>query len=336
VISRPDRMRTDRWRSALWHSVPVTSLVAGLMYYWFGVADRYSVFLYYHDMGPRVPDTSPFSPVTSSRYWMAGCVASGAVMVLYAAASWSLARWPAYRPPQWWRVWVCSAVPLVVAIPAITMTVNQPTLPPLHAARVTLATLVGLALALLPGKWAAERPIGLALLAFDGLALMMVMTGLAGVEYVVYWLASGAMWRVRMLLLSLAAGLLCLSIASLLWVLWRRSSVMSENATPIPNGMAVFGGGLGMSYLSTPLLHHIAYTDGYHYISDMDNFLARNGVLQVAIFLVAATLAVAATRLRQTAAARWVERTVDSSVQQSTLFSLTTRTQRHKGTEHST
>ncbi|UCC76774.1 MAG: hypothetical protein JSW37_14925, partial [Anaerolineales bacterium] len=330
MIPRPDRMHIDPWWSALWHSVPVTALVAGLMYYWFGVADRYTVFLYDHDMGPRVPDTSPFSPVTSSRYWMAGLVASGAVMVLYAAASWILARWPAYRPPRWWRVWVCSAIPLVVAILAITMTVNQPTLPPPHAARVTLATLVGLALALMPGKWAAERPSGFALLAVDGLALMMVMTGLAGVEYVAYWLASGGMWRVRMLLLGLAAGLLCLSVASWLWVLWRRSSLMSEVAEPIPNGVAVLGAGLAMSYLFMPLVHHIAYTDGYYYITDMDNFLARNGVLQAGIFLVAAALAVGATRVRQAAAARWAQRTLERSARQGTLLSSTTRTQRHK------
>ena len=85
-------LRIQLWWEALPHALPVTALVIGLFYYWFAVADRYIVFLYYHNMGPRVPDTSPFGFVTASRYWMAGLVASGAVMVLYTAASWLLKR----------------------------------------------------------------------------------------------------------------------------------------------------------------------------------------------------------------------------------------------------
>ena len=63
------------WGTALLCAVPVSLLVLSLFYYWFAVADRFFIFLYYHDMGSVVPDTSPFSPVTSSRYWMAGLVA---------------------------------------------------------------------------------------------------------------------------------------------------------------------------------------------------------------------------------------------------------------------
>ena len=81
---------SKRTRSALLHALPVTALVLCLFYYWFAVADRYTVFLYYHDMGSLYPDTSPLSGVTSSRYWMAGLVASGAVLALYGAASWLL------------------------------------------------------------------------------------------------------------------------------------------------------------------------------------------------------------------------------------------------------
>ena len=116
-----------------------------------------------------------------------------------------------------------------------------------------------------------------------------------------------------MLLLSLAAGLVCLSVASLLWVLWHRSSVVSENGGPVPDGTAVFSAGLAMSYLFMPLVHHSAYTDGYHYITDMDNFLARNGVLQMAIFLAASALAVGATRLRQAALGRWAQHTTQAA-----------------------
>lgn len=45
------------------------------------------------------------------------------------------------------------------------------------------------------------------------------------------------------------------------------------------------------------------------------------------------SLVAGATRVRQGAATRWVERTVDSNVRHGTLLGPTTRTQRHKGTE---
>ena len=69
------------------HALPVTVLVLSLFYYWFAIADRHIVFLYYHDVGPFVGDTSPFSAVSSSRYWMAGLVSSGMAVVLYTGAS---------------------------------------------------------------------------------------------------------------------------------------------------------------------------------------------------------------------------------------------------------
>ena len=59
-------MRDERWRAAAsrvaaWHAAPVVVAVLALFYYWFAIADRYIVFLYDHDLGPRVPDTMPFS-----------------------------------------------------------------------------------------------------------------------------------------------------------------------------------------------------------------------------------------------------------------------------------
>ena len=99
---------------------------------------------------------------------MAGLVAAGAVMVIYTVFNWTLGRLAIrrgqnYRPPTWWRVWVLCALPLAIGIPAITMTRNTPTLPFGLAAACVIATLAGLALALLPGEWAARRPVDLTL-----------------------------------------------------------------------------------------------------------------------------------------------------------------------------
>ena len=62
--------------------LPITVFLLGLTYYWFAVADRYAVFLYEH-LG-----ATPFDAVTGSRYWMAGLIANGFVLVLYTATMW--------------------------------------------------------------------------------------------------------------------------------------------------------------------------------------------------------------------------------------------------------
>ena len=129
------------------------------------------VFLYNH-MG-----ATPFDSRTSSRYWMTGLVAAGAVMVLYTTANWFAARirglrYASYDPPPWWQVWLLCVVPLGVGIPAITMSVNWPTLPPAGAAACTVAALIGLGLALAPGRLAAQRPAELGWLALGGMGLM--------------------------------------------------------------------------------------------------------------------------------------------------------------------
>jgi len=279
------------WRPALLHALPVTVMLVGLVWYWFAIADRHIVFLYYHDMGPLVPDTSPFSFVTRSRYWMTGLVASGAVMVLYAAANWLLARFGGqYRPPAWWRVWTLCAGPLLIGIPAITMTVNEPTLPAVNAAQTTVATLMGLVLALMPGRMAAERPSELIWLACDGWGLMMVLLNSIALERVGGWLARGRVSYVRWMVVGLAFGAGLLLVMTGLRV-WRR--------TCIPTAAAVFMAGLCVAYPLMALAHHVSFTDHYYYISGRDNFFARSGALQIGAWLIAATLALAVTRLRE-------------------------------------
>jgi len=279
-----------RWRSALLHALPVAALILVLFYYWFAVADRYIIFLYNHDMGPLYPDTSPFSRVTSSRYWMAGLVASGAVMVLYTAASWILARLFAnYRPPEWWRVWAVCAVVLLVGVPAITMTVNKPTLPVGHAALVTLVTLLGVGLALGPSGLAADRPGELLWLVADGIGVALMMLNLIHIEKVRRWLARGGIWWVRMMVVSLTVGVVWLFVVTGLRLWLRRR---------IPSAGAMFVAGLCIAYLLMPLVHHLVGTDGYYYISDSDNFFAQSWGVQAVAWLVTAATATGVTWVR--------------------------------------
>ena len=58
--------------------------------------------------------------------------------------------------------------------------------------------------------------------------------------------------------------------------------------------------GLCLSYLLLPLVHHLLATPpGYRYISAASNFFAFSPPLQLAVFVVAAGLEVAVTRLRK-------------------------------------
>jgi hypothetical protein len=278
------------WLTAVPFALAITLFLLSLFAYWFGVADRYRVFLYYHDMGPLVPDTSPFSTVTASRYWMSALVAAGAVMILYVASNWLAGRFFSdYRPPAWWQVWGLCAPALLLAIPLMTMNLNRPVLPARHAVQVTLTALAGLALALAPGRMAARHALDLFLLSLDGLALMLLLSAALGLERFGRWLTGGNCFYIGAMALSVVVGLFLLLALTILRT-WRRR--------PTPSRWELFVAGLCVAYLVMPLLHHVGFTDGYYYISDSDNFFTRDVRLQLAIWLVILLLAAGVTWLR--------------------------------------
>ena len=71
-------------------AVPLCLFLLGLFYYWFAVADRYAIFLYGH--GAPAFLWRLLRRRDRSRYWMAGLVAAGAVMMIYTAFNWTLGR----------------------------------------------------------------------------------------------------------------------------------------------------------------------------------------------------------------------------------------------------
>jgi hypothetical protein len=284
----------EGWRPAVIAAAPTSLFVLGLFYHWFAVADRYAIFLYGHSTR-GIPLAQPFDDVTRSRYWMAGLVAAGAVMVIYIAFNWFLGRLAIrrgqnYRPPAWWRVWVLCALPLIIGIPAITMTRNTPTLPFGLAAACVIATLAGLALALLSGEWAARRPVDLIWLAFDGLGLMPILLLLRSVELP----GRGVSVSMPLAILFAFGGLL----AAIAW-LGVMSGLRAWRRRPTPPAGALLAAGLCLSYLLLPLVHHLLATPpGWRYISTASNFFAFNPLLQLAALAVATGTAVAVTRLR--------------------------------------
>jgi hypothetical protein len=282
---------TRRWLRAAFHGVPVASFVLALYVYWFGFANRHIVFLYYHPMGPRILDTSPFSRVTSSRYWMAGLVASGALLALDSGISWALRRLsPGYVAPAWWQVWMIAGGLLTLGIPAITMTVGSPALPPLEAAKTTGSAIAGIGLACASGAWAAGRPRELLWLTLDGLSVMLVI--LVGSVFYFPLTRAGLSHGQAVGALPLA-GLVAaaLSLAALTGLRrWRRVAHSSARS--------IFASGLVLAYLLMPLLHHVAFTDGYYYVTSSDNFFYQPWGRQAAGWFLAAALAVGTKRVR--------------------------------------
>lgn len=283
----------DKWPSAAIFSFLTVLMLAGLLYYWFAQADRYVIFLYNHAMGPLYPDTSPFSRITSSRYWMAGLVVSGLVMVLYISINFILGRLTAdYRPPGWWQVWTLSAIPLAIFIPIMTMTANQPVLPLANALLVTIVTLVGLALALSPGRVAAQSPAGLFMLALDGFGLMLIVLILSQIPRLIELSSRGLIGFLVVAVLGIAAGLFLLLASTIIY---------KCRQWTIPGSFTVFIAGLCVAYPLMALVHHlyVGLTGGYFYISDSDNFFARSPWPNLLAWIVAAAIAMVMTNLRR-------------------------------------
>lgn len=292
AIHMPD---VRAWRRELLFAAPILALVLSLYYYWFAVRDRYFVFLYFHDMGRRF-DTTPFGWVTAGRYWMTGLVASGAVMLLYGAANFILGRVKKnYHAPVWWRVWLMCAVPLVIAIPALVMTVNDPVLPLRNAAQVTGALLIGLALAVRLGEYAAHHAVEYVLLMVDGVALTALL-------YTPSFLYARTRGNTALANMYLSLGVIAITLLAAVTAIyiWRRR--MS-----IPGALTVFVAYASMHYLFFPLYHHLFWcTDegswrdpGYFtYIPAHNNYFSRNALYQLGLWGVVFLLAFGVSRLR--------------------------------------
>ncbi|MCA9911506.1 MAG: hypothetical protein KC519_22785, partial [Anaerolineae bacterium] len=238
-------IRRQSLQIALMFAVPVVALVFYLFYLWFAVLDRYFIFLYFHDMGAGF-DTTPFGAITASRYWMSGLVTAGAVLVPYVLSHFVLGRiMRTFRTPDWRHVWLRCAVPLAVTIPLMVMTVNDPVMPITTAAQITVVMLIGLALALMSGRLAAERPLDFIWLALDGIAPAFLLLILVSVEDLARWQARGEARYINMFIIVSIGGMFGLLVMTALrW--WRRMKP--------PTSWAWLVSSLVIAYLLLPLI----------------------------------------------------------------------------------
>lgn len=281
------------WRVALTHAVMVSSLVLALFYYWFGVADRYAIFLYDH-LG-----AGPFDPRTVSRYWMSGLVASGAALVVYTYGNWLWGRIQGirgrrYGPPDGWRVWLLSLPLIVPGVLWITTHLNWPVLPlPLAAACAAVAA-GGLFLALLPAQMATAHPGQFLWLTGAGVGLVPALLLLRVVERLPR--GGNAVLHARVAVLATLLG--ALWTLALAGVYARRRGA----AWRLPHLLL---SGLCLSYLLLPLAHYLLFTPpGFHYISVADNFFASTLPGQTLGFAAAVGLAWGVVALQRRIARR--------------------------------
>ncbi len=276
AITQTSRTRFERqaWISAAAHALWINLLVLGLFYYWFAVANRYSIFLYDH-LG-----STPFDETTRSRYWMAGLVAAGFVLAIYTSTQWALGRAAAWRgrarhPSDWRRVWLLCALPLAAGILWITMRLNSPTLPSGLAAACVAAAWIGVALALAPGEMAAQQP------------RQFIATSLYAMGVVPSLLLVRAVELTDLIGVPQAYGIaVAMPVAGALWMmLLRRVHV----PTPSPVALGVVA--LCIAYLVLPLVHYLFFAPpAYRYITTAGNIFARTLGVQLITFLVAAGL----------------------------------------------
>jgi hypothetical protein len=267
-------------------SAIVTFLLA-LYLYWFAVANRYVIFLYTH-LG-----ATPFDERTSSRYWMAGLVATGLLALLYTVLHWFLGRLAGlrrrlYMPPPWRQLWLLSALPLMVGILLITMTQNQPTLTFPLAVTSAVTALGGLALALWPATWAAQKPMELVWLVLLGSGLAPALLLLRAVELSSHGLVE-PQYTYPIALGAALIGWLWLLLCT--WVRRRRRM-------PDMDWRTIFWMGVGLSYLLMPLAHYLLFTPpAYRYITASTNFFAFDWRVQAMVLGVAALTAWSSTRV---------------------------------------
>ena len=168
------------------------------------------------------------------------------------------------------------------------MTMNQPTLPYFVAAKTTIITIAGLALAVIPGKMATERPWSLVWLVMDGGALMLVLILATSVEDIAWWIEIGASFRLGMLVIGVGVGIVGLLILS---ALRRRFRV------PMTGTIALMISGACVAYLLMPLVHRVLVTE-FTNISSASNFFVGNGLLQTGIWLFSGAVAYGITQIR--------------------------------------
>lgn len=276
-------MRRLHTNSPALHALCIAAFILALFSYWFVVADRGRVFLYGH------LDATPFDEVTRSRYWMAGLVASGYLLLPYGVlAVWARRSGRALLPAVGPTLGLL-AVPLALGVFAVAGALGEPRLPLSLCAMLLAATLGGVYLAL----WFADKTAGWGgrvlwpALNAAGLAPLLLL--LRALE-----LPGKGLSVSNDLARAVAAGSVLFGLAWLGAAAYVQRRRRQAPFAPLDLLRAAFLG----CYVALPTLHHLFATPpGYKYITTAENFFASSLALQAATWLLALAVIYGTSRL---------------------------------------
>lgn len=273
----------------MFYATAVILLVLGLYYYWFAVADRYVIFLYGH------LEATPFDDVTRSRYWMAGLVAAGMVMVAALVVHGVVRmvvtrRGGTYTLPDWRHVWLMCAIPVAVGILLITMLANVPTLPLSLALMSVAAAWVGLALALMAVQKFVQGAREFLWLAWISVGVVPALVLTRALELP----AQGIIDMQVALIVTTVTIVLGLVWATLWLLLYQRRQKRTFAWWQLYVAVCVW------SYAFLPLLHYWVFAPpAYRYISTSTNFFADSIWVQLLSFAIVGGILICATMLAE-------------------------------------
>lgn len=256
---------------AMAFAVGIILLVLGLYYYWFAVADRYGIFLYGH-LGAM-----PFDEVTSSRYWMAGLVATGMVMLVALVVHGVARLLRPYAFPDWRQVWLFSVMPIAVGILLITMLANAPTLPLSLAVASVVAACAGLALALVVVQMFVLYRREFLWLAWISLGIVPALVLTRAIE-----LPARGIIDMQVAVIVTTATIVFGLLWTTLWLRfyqWRQKRFFAW--------WQLYLSGCAWAYLFLPTLHYWLFAPAaYRYISTSTNFFALSLWVQLLSFAI--------------------------------------------------
>ncbi len=260
----------------------IVSLILSLFHRWFVIQDRLKIFLYWHY------GHGPFDRMTTGRYWMAGLVANGFILIFstsfnLAGFYFTLVKKRQFRSFNPISVWTLSALPLAVGIYQIVAKNGQPPLSPFLAFACIFTSLAGLGLAFATGN-----------LAQKGLAYLS-MNYLAGAGLIPLLFFPIALELPQKGIMTVPTSYFLMLIACLLGISWQViiSKINNRLKKPLLEIKSLILAGLGTSYLLLPLMHYLLFTPrNNHYLTASSNFFADNLFLQILIFIFSITLTI--------------------------------------------
>jgi len=256
------------------HTALVSIFVLALYSLWFVFLDRRFIFLYGH------LHSTPFDFRTASRYWMAGLVASGVILITCTVVNLVVKKiCRHYQLPNWKVIWKYVCLILVLPLFIILTFVGKPPIPALLFLWVLVVLFAGLRLALYASNFIVTNFSQSVFAFFDGLALVPVLLFIPlGLEFGL---------RKSLPAVLIVAPIVIAGIA--LFGLWIMILFYKRFKKPYPSQINIFLSGLVSSYLLLPLLHYLSSRPGYiRYISDSANFFANKIWLQLVAFLATA------------------------------------------------